>query len=89
MAPSAPWRATNPLWVAASTDEELLSVLKDANANRGARAGAAVCLAGAGASSRAKVRIAAEDVAAPELRAAIEAALAEDEEALDPGARRP
>jgi hypothetical protein len=69
--------------VAAVPDEELLSVLRDPSADKAARAGAAVCLAGAGDDARAKVRIAAEDVAAPDLRAAIDAALSDDEETLE------
>jgi hypothetical protein len=68
--------------VAAIPDEEIYSVLVDPSADKSARAGAAVCLATAGDEARAKVRIAAEDVAAPELRAAIDAALSDDEEAL-------
>jgi hypothetical protein len=68
--------------VAAVPDEELFSVLADPAADKTARAGAAVCLASAGEEARAKVRIAVEDIAAPELRAAVEAALSDDEEEL-------
>ncbi len=68
--------------VAAVRDDELLAVLINPKAEKTTRAAAAVCLVATGDDGRAKVRVAAEDIAAPELRAAIDAALSDDEEAL-------
>ena len=60
-------------------DDELHGVLADPTADRTARAGAAVCLAGAGEETRARVRVVADEIAAPDLRAAVDAALDGDE----------
>jgi hypothetical protein len=68
--------------VAAIPDEELVAVLANPSAEKTARVGAAICLARAGEDARAKVRVAVEDIAAPEVRAAALAALSDDEEAL-------
>jgi len=69
--------------VAALREEELLSILGDPKADPTARAGAAICLAANGDDAREKIRIAAEEIAAPKLRAAIDAALEGDEDTLE------
>jgi len=68
--------------VAAIADEELALVLANPSADKTARAGAAICLARAGEEARVQVRVAAEDIAQPDVRAAALAALEDDEEAL-------
>ena len=69
--------------VAAISDDQLELVLANPNVEKTARVGAAICLARAGDEARAKVRIAVEDIAAPEVRKAALAALSDDEEALE------
>jgi hypothetical protein len=66
--------------VAAIHDEDLLRVLSDPKADESVRAAAAICLA---KNDGEKVRIAADDVAEPKLRAAIDAALDDDEAKLE------
>jgi hypothetical protein len=68
--------------VAALTDEDLGGVLRDPNADKTARVGAAICLARAGEEARGRVRVAVEDIAQPDVRAAALAALEDDENAL-------
>jgi hypothetical protein len=68
--------------VAAIPDEELARVLANPNAEKTARAGAAICLARAGEETRVQVRVAVEDIAEPDVRAAALAALEDDENAL-------
>ena len=68
--------------VAAIPDEELALVLANPNAEKTARAGAAICLARAGEEARVRVRVAAEDIAEPDVRKAALAALEHDEVAL-------
>jgi hypothetical protein len=68
--------------VAAFSDEELTKVLANPSAEKTARVGAAICLARAGEDARVQVRVAVEDIAAPDVRAAALAALDGDEEAL-------
>ncbi len=68
--------------VAALSDEELALVLANPSADKTARVGAAICLARGGDEARMQVRVAAEDIAEPDVRAAALAATADDEEAL-------
>jgi hypothetical protein len=68
--------------VAPISDDELAHVLANPSADKTARVGAAICLARAGEEARARVRVAVEDIAAPEVRSAALAALEEDEDAL-------
>jgi hypothetical protein len=68
--------------VAAIPDEELARVLANPSADKTARVGAAICLARAGEEARAQVRVAAEDIAEPDVRKAALAATGDDEEAL-------
>lgn len=68
--------------VAALSHDELANVLANPSADKTARAGAAICLARAGEEARVQVRVAAEDIAEPDVRKAALAALEDDEEAL-------
>lgn len=69
--------------VSAPAPEVLLRVALDATASEEARAGAAVALAARDPDARARLRVGAEGIATPRLRAAVIATLDEDDEALE------
>ena len=67
----------------AMSDEQLFDILEDAAAGDAVRAAAAVCLAARKDDEvTQKLRVAADDVAAPKLRVALDATLEEDDDAL-------
>jgi len=67
----------------AMSDDQLFDILEDATAGDAVRAAAAVCLAARKNDEvNEKLRVAADDVAAPKLRVVLDATLEEDDDAL-------